>query len=400
MVDGLPFVRLPEDAELVRALITVLYPIPPEIPTSYERVLALLAAAQKYEMSAVQSSIRAEVVRRELSAPAGAQAFRAFAISFSNKLSPEIGTTARLTLDYPLTFETLGDELRLFQGSALRELAGFRKMCRDNIVSCLESFLDAHKGPSRIWVDCPRFKVQPATVAQPANTGASNSRQSRGGIFFQPIRTSSVVSVVNDNDRRTLPPWLHDLFTQQIGELKKYFTQPLLKPSGIREKYLAALVKHSPTSTDCPTCLMVHAQKGEAYCAELEQKLTHARNQVTAAFESQEFLCFKKLSPPIGVGVRLSKDPRPHFGMDGVEVLLLKKNRMDFVPVLMIYSFLCSLELLCTDNLKGESPVNLVLFISTPSSFESSLLSSVRFLGECFLLGHLLGCFLRQIFEE
>ena len=310
MVDGLPFVRLPEDAELVRALITVLYPIPPEIPTSYERVLALLAAAQKYEMSAVQSSIRAEVIRRELSAPAGAQAFRAYAISFSNKLSPEIGATARLTLDYPLTFETLGDELRLFQGSALRELAGFRKMCRDNIVSCLESFLDAHKGPSKIWVDCPRFKAQPATVAQPANPGATNSRHSRGGNFGQPAsplfghfggvtRTSSVVPVVNDNDKRTLPPWLHDLFTQQIGELKKYFTQPLLKPSGIREKYLAALMKHSPTSTDCPTCLMVHAQKGEAYCAELEQKLTHARNQVNAAFESQEFLCVQTLSPQV-----------------------------------------------------------------------------------------------------
>jgi hypothetical protein len=69
-VDGLPFVHLSEDADLVRSLITVLYPIPPEISTSYERVLALLAAAQKYDMSAVQSSIRAEVVRRELPAPA------------------------------------------------------------------------------------------------------------------------------------------------------------------------------------------------------------------------------------------------------------------------------------------------------------------------------------------
>ena len=68
----------------------------------------------------------------------------------------------------------------------------------------------------------------------------------------------------------------------------------------------------------------------------------------------RNFFAFKTLSPPIGVGLRLTNDPRPHFGMDGVEVLLLKKNRMDFVPVLTIYSFLCSLELLCTDNLKGE----------------------------------------------
>jgi hypothetical protein len=137
-IDGLPVVRLPEDAELVRALVTVLYPIPPEIPISYEKVLALLAAAQKYEMSAVQASIRAEVVRRGLPEPTGAQALRAFAIAFSNKLSPEMGTTARLTLDSPLTFAALGDSLPLFRGLALHELTAFRKMCRDNIVSCLE----------------------------------------------------------------------------------------------------------------------------------------------------------------------------------------------------------------------------------------------------------------------
>ena len=154
-VDGLPVVRLSEDAELVRALVTVLYPIPPEIPTSYEKVLALLSAAQKYDMSAVQSSIRAEFARREMPAPTGVQAFRAFAIAFSNKLSPEMGTAARLTLDYPLTFEALGSSLTLFRGSALHELSVFRKICRDNIVTCLESLLDIHGEPSKIWADCP-----------------------------------------------------------------------------------------------------------------------------------------------------------------------------------------------------------------------------------------------------
>ena len=290
-VDGLPFVRLSEDADLVRSLITVLYPIPPEIPTSYERVLALLAAAQKYDMSAVQSSIRAEAVRRELPAPAGAQAFRAFAISFSNKLSPEMGTTARLTLDYPLTFEALGGELPLFRGSALRELAGFRKMCRDNIVSCLELFLDVNKGPSKIWASCPGSKVQQSF---PSNPLAPSSRQSRGGFqnsWSGGTSAFSSVEAMNDNDKRVLPPWLRDLFTQQIGELKQYFTHALIKPSSIREKYLAALVKHSTTPNDCPMCLMVHAQKGEGYCAELEQKLAHARNQVSTAFEFQRILC-------------------------------------------------------------------------------------------------------------
>jgi hypothetical protein len=292
-VDGLPVVRLSEDAELVRALITVLYPIPSQIPTSYERVLALLAAAQKYDMSFVQSSIRAEVIRRGLPALTEAQAFRAFAIAFSNNLSPEIGTTARLTLDFPLTFESLGDELRLFRGSALRELAGFRKRCRDDIVSCLESFLDAHKGPSKIWIGCPKPKAQLSSSAtQPSNTSMFSFGQSRvaqpsgelvGSFDFG-------LSAIN-NDKLTLPPWLHDLFTQQIGELKQYFTHSLIRPSSIRDKYLAALMKHSPTPNDCPTCLMVHTHEGEGYRAELEQMLTHARNQASAAFELQRLLC-------------------------------------------------------------------------------------------------------------
>ncbi|KAF8491510.1 hypothetical protein F5888DRAFT_1053471 [Russula emetica] len=78
-----------------------------------------------------------------------------------NNLPPEIGATARLTLDYQLSFEMLGDGLRLFSGSALRELAGFRKTCRNNIVSCLKTFLDAHRGLSKnIWVCCPKFRPQ------------------------------------------------------------------------------------------------------------------------------------------------------------------------------------------------------------------------------------------------
>jgi hypothetical protein len=290
-VDGLPFVRLSEDAELVRALITVLYPIPPEIPTSYERVLALLAAAQKYDMSAVQSSIRAEVVRRGVSAPTGARASRAFAIASSNNLSPEMETTARLTLDYPLTFEALGDGLRLFGGSALRDLVGYRKKCRDSTVSCLELFLDAQSGPSKIWVGCPKSKllqILPVSPPRPSEFlfGPLGVTQPQGGS----AKAFNFALTQNDKEKCTLPAWLHDVFTQQIGELKQYFTHALIKPSSIREKYLAALMKHSPTPSDCPSCLIVHAHKGEGYCAELEQKLTDARNQASVVFGSQRFL--------------------------------------------------------------------------------------------------------------
>jgi hypothetical protein len=255
-------------------------------------VLAVIGAAQKYDVSAVQSSIRAEVVRGKFPALAGSQAFRAYSIAFSNKLSPETETIARLTLDYPLTFEVLGSDLLLFEGSALSKLARFRKMCRDSVVSCLESFLDVRSGLSKVWVGCPGSKVQRLQGPQPQVAHPSfafgqakpeQSQASSSSIF-------TFGSIPTDNDEPTLPSWLHDLFTQEIGELKRYFTHSLINPSSIREKYLAALLKHSPNQHDCPACLMVHARHGERYCVELEQKLTQARNQASVPFKFCTFL--------------------------------------------------------------------------------------------------------------
>ena len=280
-IDGLPIVRLSEDAELVRALTTLLYPIPPEIPTSYERVLALLAAAQKYDMSAVQASIRAEVVRREFPASTGAQAFREFAIAFSNKLSPEMGTTAHLTLDFPLTFETLGDELPMFRGSALCELVKFRKTCRDNTISCLESLLDIRSNLSNIWVGCQKTSKE-SFDSDVYHSG--QTRRHRGGQKRLPEPTP------DDNDEPTLPSWLHDLFTKLIGEMRQCFTRAIMRPSSIRERYVNALLNHTPTWNPCLTCMAVHIREGERYCAAIEKMLTYARNQASAVFELQSFL--------------------------------------------------------------------------------------------------------------
>ncbi|KAH9018769.1 hypothetical protein EDB83DRAFT_2528332 [Lactarius deliciosus] len=253
MVNGLPVVDISEDAGLVRSLITMLYPIPSELPASYDRILALLSAAQKYDMGAVQSSIRAEVTRRPPPTLDGVLAFRAYAIASNSKLTPEMEMAARLTLDRPMTFEYLGDELRLFEGRALRELASFRKGCRDNLVSCIESFLSINNGPSKIWVDCPK-RISHGT--QPKN---SLSKMSPPTV--------------------TLPTWVHNLFGPLIEELKQPFTRPLIKPSSIREKYLEALQKHAAPDL-CTSCLGVHALKGEWYCTQLEKALAQAREKM------------------------------------------------------------------------------------------------------------------------
>ena len=139
LVDGLPVIQLSEDAGLLNNLILFLYPTSPVIPGSYEEVFALLAACQKYDMVSVQSYIRTEIQRGTFPSPFGGEAFRGYAMASSMGLIPEMESAARLTLNYPMTFESLGEELRSLKGRELCDLVRYRKRCRDNILSCLDS---------------------------------------------------------------------------------------------------------------------------------------------------------------------------------------------------------------------------------------------------------------------
>jgi hypothetical protein len=127
LVDGLPVVQVPENADLLNNLVSLLYPVPPIIPRSYKKVFALLAACQKYDMVSMQSYIREEVKRGSFPQPdTRADAFGAYAIANSMGLDPEMEHAARRTLGLPMTFESLGEDLRSFKGRALRDLILYR----------------------------------------------------------------------------------------------------------------------------------------------------------------------------------------------------------------------------------------------------------------------------------
>jgi hypothetical protein len=126
IVNGLPVVALPKNAGLLNSLISLLYPITPVIPDSYPKVFALLAVCQKYEMESVQSIIRAMIKVGKFPAPVKAEGFSAYAIASGLGLVQEAEDAARLTLDQPMTFESLGEGLRLFKGQALCDLIRYR----------------------------------------------------------------------------------------------------------------------------------------------------------------------------------------------------------------------------------------------------------------------------------
>jgi len=247
VVDGLPVVRLSEDAEVLNSLTSMLYPIPSVLPNSYDKALTLLATSQKYDMDGAQSRIRAEIQSKIFPALTGPETFRSYAISSSGKLPSEIGTLACLTLDFPMTFEYLCDELPLFEGRALRDLVGFRKRCRDNLVSCFESFLRLDK-PFNIWIRCTDGRYSSSASSGPGS-----------------------------------PSWLTQLFQKHLTESREAVSNPFFDPRNIRGEYLSALQAHI-NSYSCISCTKVHTLNGETFCKALEDRLTQALSEVRTSF--------------------------------------------------------------------------------------------------------------------
>jgi hypothetical protein len=196
-------------------------------------VLYLLAACQKYDMASVQSLIRAEVSRGEFPSSTGVEAFAAYAIASSKRLIPEMENAARLTLDLPMTFEILGERLRLFEGWALRDLADFRKRCRDNLVACFE-FLKLRQPPFDVWMNCAK--------------------------------------------------WLNVLFQKNIDQLRAMtFSMPFFNPQRIQSEYFSAFEAHI-NPYRCMSCPKVYTLKGVKFCKDLEDRFTQALSEVCTSF--------------------------------------------------------------------------------------------------------------------
>jgi hypothetical protein len=230
-------------------------------------VLYLLAACQKYEMASVQSFIRDEVNRGAFPAPKDAEAFSAYAIASGKGLIPEMGSAARHTLDHPMTFEVLGEGLRLFEGWALRDLADLRKRYQDRLVSCFESFLKTEESRFKFSSPCASFRLHPS----------GSNLDERGRRQFLNLYSRSTMTMSDRN--LFLPSWLAELFQQYLNNSHDVFSSPLFNPQNIRGEYLSALKKHLK-SFECVSCSKTQSLNGETICNGLEDKSTRALNEV------------------------------------------------------------------------------------------------------------------------
>ena len=241
--DGLPIVHVPENAELLHSLLTVLYPIPSVIPNSYEKTLTLLAALQKYDMVIAISTVRPEIARQ---LPTTEAAFHVYAIASGKQLVPEMETAARLTLDHPMTFEVLANILPLFEGSALTDLVRFRKRCRSKILSFFERFVGGKCSQSKVWCSCPKTKRP------------HSSLQNNSGI---------------------VAGWLSALIFGHIKALRETYTRPLPNYLSLRNEFVAALRAHI-SETHCTSCSILYAADGESLRDSLLRRALRARENV------------------------------------------------------------------------------------------------------------------------
>ena len=203
-------------------------------------------------MDSAQSFIRTKIKCGEFPEPKGTEVFAAYAIASGKGLIPEMEMAARQTLGHPMTFETLGENLRLFEGWALRDLTNYRRRCLDSVVKCLDPYLEVERsGPSSIWVGCPEV--------MPSMSSSEACQQSRA-----------------------LPTWLNEFLSRSQGDLKFHkFTQPLFMLTDRFSRYFEALRTH----VDCNFCMRVQAFHGLAYLVALMKRLDQVLDQVTHSFD-------------------------------------------------------------------------------------------------------------------
>ena len=110
--EPLPVVKLPESGATLYNLLTFIFPVIPILPSTSEKVMELLAVAQKYQMDSVLSHIRGVTARQDPPFIRPETAICIYFLAQKHQLHQEALQAARVTLRLPpMVIEELGDKL-------------------------------------------------------------------------------------------------------------------------------------------------------------------------------------------------------------------------------------------------------------------------------------------------
>ncbi|KAF8256437.1 hypothetical protein EI94DRAFT_435837 [Lactarius quietus] len=141
--EPLPIAKLPESGATLYSLLTLIFPVAPILPPTYEKIMELLGVAQKYQMSSALSHIRGIIgARKDPPFIRPETAIHIYFLAQQHQLHQEALQAARVTLRLPMVIEDLVDKLEFsdMTGAYLYELWKYHKRVRPVLKSSILEF--------------------------------------------------------------------------------------------------------------------------------------------------------------------------------------------------------------------------------------------------------------------
>ena len=138
---SLPVVQLPESGQILRCLLTFIFPGTPLLPSTSEETMEILSVAQKYQMGSVLTHIRDRIPRQHLLHSSLELLLRNYSLAQKYGLRTEALQTAQaIFLKYSMTIEDLENKLDIMPCASLYELLKYHKKIRAVLKSDLRIF--------------------------------------------------------------------------------------------------------------------------------------------------------------------------------------------------------------------------------------------------------------------
>jgi hypothetical protein len=138
--ESLPVLQLPESGEILECLLTFVLPVTPRVPSTLEKIVELLSVAQKYQMEATLSHIRASIAQQNLLPTRLHSALLLYVLAQMYSLRPEALQAAQSILKYPMTIENFCKKLDIVPGDFLYALWKYHKRVRAILASDIAKF--------------------------------------------------------------------------------------------------------------------------------------------------------------------------------------------------------------------------------------------------------------------
>jgi hypothetical protein len=138
--DPLPVINLPESGATLHNLLSFIFPVVPTLPSTSEKVMELLAVAQRYQMDSVLRHVRGAISLQDPPFIRPETALHIYFLAQKYELRQETLSAARSTLRLSMTIEELENKIDFMPGTYLCELWKYHERVRKDLASSLVEF--------------------------------------------------------------------------------------------------------------------------------------------------------------------------------------------------------------------------------------------------------------------